>query len=191
MQTDWRIFHDTIPDAAANMTDFDVGSSTGAQGIITMYDEWTQYNHNMPMMYLLHAYDSTRSDFYVEYALNFAWAAPRYFWWAKDNHPDDFQAMMASEVVREATLTLWGQTMLYYDAYSRDTDWTPSTDEERYLEAMLEVDSVSIESRYAETYNFTVEGYETYFVVSGDVEVLVHNQSPDMPPQAARYTYPQ
>ena len=129
-------YHNTIPDASANSTYFDVGSVTGDQGIQTMYDEWAQYVHSVALDYLLYPTPESNTTYQIEYMLNFAWAAPRYFLWAKNNHPDDFNSMMNSFDVREATLAIWGQTWLYYDAFANNTTWTPTRNETRYIDAI-------------------------------------------------------
>lgn len=145
----WEItqdmYHDTIPNAAANDTYFDQGAVTSDQGIWTMYDEWTQYVHSVALDYLLYA-DAPR-DFYVAYMLNFAWAAPRYFLWAEANHPADFAAMMASPDIREATLVLWGQTLLYYDAMAADTAFVPEAEQTQYIDAMQHPDLLDMINR--------------------------------------------
>lgn len=138
-------FHQQIPDAAANSTYFDVGATTAAQGIRTMYDEWTQYIHSVATDFMVYDdHSSARRDFYLEYMLNFAWAAQRYLLWAKDNHPNDFQHMLNDPDVREATLVLWGATFAHYDAYTELTSWTPTNNEERYIAAMREPALLSI-----------------------------------------------
>lgn len=127
-------FHNNIPDAPANSTYFDVGSTTGDQGIKTMFDEWTQYIHSVAADYQLYdAHAAAKRSYYLEYALNFAWAAPRYFLWARNNHSDAYASMMNDPDVREATLVLWGATFYFYDAFNNNTTWSPTLNETRYL----------------------------------------------------------
>ncbi len=137
-------FHNTISDAAANSTYFDLDSVTGHQGLRSMYDEWAQYVHSVALDYLLYPHPQARRDYYVEYMLNFAWAAQRYLLWAKEELPSDFQTMMDNYDLRQATLALWGQTFTYYDAYANNVGWTPSENETRYLEAMREPDLLEV-----------------------------------------------
>ena len=44
--------------------------------------------------------------------------------------------MMADPEVRTVILTLWGQTLLYYDALARDTDWSPGAKHTQFIEAL-------------------------------------------------------
>lgn len=140
-----EIFSDSyssaIPDAAANDY-FKPGEVTSDQGLQTMFDEWSQYVHSVALSYLLCSklpFDELK-DFDMGFMLHFAWAAPRYFLWAEQNHPSDFADMMGDFNVREAMLALWGQTMLYYDAFSAHPEWTPSTTETRYFDAIRHPD---------------------------------------------------
>ena len=126
-------FHSQIPDAAANDTYF-VGSIS-EQGIQTTFSEWSQYNHDLGLMYTLQKYEPSFGH-EVELALNFAWAAPRYLLWARDKHKKDYDSMMADPEVRTVILTLWGQTLLYYDALARDTDWSPGAKHTQFIEAL-------------------------------------------------------
>lgn len=135
-------FHSAIPDAAANDIYFE--GSSRSQGIQTTFSEWSQYNHDLGMMYYLYAHDDSNAFIQAEIALNFAWAAPRYLLWARENHPADYDSMMADKEVRDVILTLWGQTFLYYDALVRDTDWSPSAKHTRYIDAMREPELVAI-----------------------------------------------
>ncbi|GLS27008.1 PPC domain-containing protein [Marinibactrum halimedae] len=124
-------FHDNL-DGDANSTYFNYGSTTGDQGIQTMYDEWTEYFHSVAADYQF--YDITGTQYHVNYLLNFAWAAPRYLLWAKQNHPQDFEHMMNDFNVREDTLVLWGATFALLDALNNNTSWSPSTKHQAYLD---------------------------------------------------------
>jgi|GEM_PF-6629191 len=126
-------FHSAIPDARAN--DIYFFGSSSSQGIQTTFSEWSQYNHDLGLMYTLYAHDTSSAYIEVEMALNFAWAAPRYLLWARDNYPNDFDAMMADPEVRTIILTFWGQTLLYYDALARDTNWSPGAEHTQYIDA--------------------------------------------------------
>lgn len=130
-----------IPDAAANSY-FEPGEVTSDQGIQTMFDEWAQYVHSVALSYLLcrHLPFEDLKDFDMGYMLHFAWAAPRYFLYAEQQRPGDFADMMADFDVREAMLALWGQTMLYFDAFSAHPEWAPSVTETRYFDAMRHPD---------------------------------------------------
>ena len=152
-----EIFNDqysaAIPDAAANDY-FKPGEATSDQGIQTMFDEWAQYIHSVALSYLFCRdlpFDDLK-DFDMGFMLHFAWAAPRYFVWAENHHPGDFANMMGDANVREAMLALWGQTMLYYDAFSAHPEWTPSATETQYFDAMRHPDLLDMVDRIREAH---------------------------------------
>ncbi len=128
--------HGRIPDAAANDVYFDPGTLSSDQGIQTTLSEWTQYNHDLATAYLLHRERDGQWSYEMQLALNFAWALPRYLAWAKQNHPEDYAHMLEDENVRASILTLWGQTVLYYERFARDTPWSPADDHTQYIEAI-------------------------------------------------------
>lgn len=129
-------FHNDVPSAPANDLYFDVGSVTGDQGIQTMYDEWSQYIHSVAADYLLYRFPDLRYTYDISLMLNFAWAAPRYLLWAKENRPTDYDRMINDEDVREATLVLWGQTWFYYDAFLNDHQWNPDKETQQLMKAI-------------------------------------------------------
>ena len=119
-------FHNEFPDAAANDTYFNVGSVTGGQDINSMYDEWASYIHSVAAEYQLYeAHPDSKSEYHIQHMLNFAWAAPRYYLWAKENHPTQFEQLMEDEGLRETTLILWAATFYFYDAFNNNTSWNP------------------------------------------------------------------
>ncbi|WP_394200610.1 hypothetical protein [Marinagarivorans algicola] len=127
-------FHNDIPDAFANSTYFE--DSSAKQGIHTTYSEWSQYTHSVAVNYLLWRFPKLEYDFDTRAMLNFMWAAQRYWLWAKEQRPQDYTAMLNDEKLREATLLLWGQSWLYYDALGKNTTWQETDKHLQYINAM-------------------------------------------------------
>ena len=154
-------FHMEFPEAAANSTYFNVDSVTGHQDIDSMYDEWVSYIHSVAIEYQLYdAHRDSKSEFHIQHMLNFAWAAPRYYLWAKENRPNDFEKLINEKGLRETTLTFWGATLFLFDAFDNNTSWDPedgqyynpnpgspyfwNVDETRYIDLMRHPDLLAM-----------------------------------------------
>ena len=127
-------FHNNI-NGAINSTYLSPDTPVSAQGLQTSLDEWTEYIHSVMAEYQL--YESGGSEYHVKYLLNWAWFAPRYFLWAKNNYPNFYAEMMHQDdghIVRESVLTLWGATWALYDAFEQNTSWSPSAEHMSYLD---------------------------------------------------------
>lgn len=117
--------------------------------------------------------------------------------WVFADDPEDDELPSAREVTelhRTATYRLFriafgGDDGGVVEATGRHPFWTERgwiaaeelTRDDHLLDdkgRAVEIDSIAVESRDAPTFNLSVEGVHTYFVVAGNTPVLVHNLDP-------------